>query len=293
LPFVAEFLRIVCAKAVVAQGYGLTETCAISFFTSPDDPNLGHVGIPVDNIEYRLVDAPECDYHVSDKPHPRGEIQLKGPTIMDGYYKNEEATKKALSEDGWFSTGDIGRINPNGTLSIIDRRKNMFKTAMGEYIAAEKVENIYTKAASVNQIWIYGNSFKSFVVAIVVPDALWLVPQLKAKGIWKDEGLKPATAPYCEKVLKVCTENKDVVKEICVENIKAIEKESDLKKFEKIKDYHFEFEIDTLLQGFNVENNTMTPTFKKKRPQLLKKYVDVIKEMYAANGEPAKEEEHW
>ena len=103
-PFVAEFLRIVCPNAIVAQGYGLTETCAVSFFTSFDDPNLGHIGIPVDNIEYRLVDAPECDYLVSDKPHARGEIQLRGPTIMDGYYKNEEATKKALSEDGWFST---------------------------------------------------------------------------------------------------------------------------------------------------------------------------------------------
>jgi len=151
-PHVAEFLRIVCPKAVVVQGYGLTETCAVSFFTSFDDSNLGHVGIPVDNIEYRLVDAPECDYYVTDKPYPRGEIQMRGPTIMNGYFKNEEATKKSLAEDGWFSTGDIGRINPNGTLSIIDRRKNMFKTAMGEYIASEKVENVYIKSSAVNQI---------------------------------------------------------------------------------------------------------------------------------------------
>merc|ERR1711994_623140 len=135
---------------------------------------------------------------------------------MNGYFKNEEATKKALSEDKWFSTGDIGRINPNGTLSIIDRRKNMFKTAMGEYVASEKVENIYTKAASVNQIWIYGNSFKSFVVAVVVPDPLWLVPILKEKGIWKDNEpkLTPATPPYCDKFKKICDENYDLVKKI-------------------------------------------------------------------------------
>mmetsp|Transcript_33898 Transcript_33898/g.29687 ORF Transcript_33898/g.29687 Transcript_33898/m.29687 type:complete len:725 (+) Transcript_33898:105-2279(+) len=292
-PHVAEFLRIVCPKAIVTQGYGLTESCAVSFFTQFDDMNLGHIGTPVDNIEYRLVDAPECEYYVTDKPYPRGEICLRGPTIMNGYFKNEEATKKALTEDGWFHTGDIGRINPNGTLSIIDRRKNMFKTAMGEYIASEKVENSYTKAACVNQIWIYGNSFKSFVVAIVVPDPLWLVPILKEKGLWEDEKLTPATQPYCDKFKKICDENADKIKEICVADIKATEKESDLKKFEKAKDYYIEVEVDNLLQGFNVENNTLTPTFKKKRPQLLKKYIDVIKKMYTDNGEPPKDEENW
>ena len=169
----------------------------------------------------------------------------------------------------------------------------MFKTAMGEYIASEKVENQYTKAASVNQIWIYGNSFKSFVVAVVVPDPLWLVPILKEKGLWKDEQLTPATKPYCDKFLKVCTENMDKVKEIVVADIKATEKESDLKKFEKAKDYYIECEVDNILQGFNVANNTLTPTFKKKRPQLLKKYIDDIKKMYTDNGEPPKDEENW
>eukprot|EP01084_Bolivina_argentea_P111037 198227_1 len=295
-PHVAEFLRIACPKTVVCQGYGLTETCAISFFTSFNDTNLGHIGIPVDNIEYRLIDAPECEYYVNDKPYQRGEIQLRGPTVMNGYFKNEEATKKAISQDGWFSTGDIGRINPNGTLSIIDRRKNMFKTAMGEYIASEKVENIYTKAASCNQIWIYGNSFKSFVISIVVPDPLWLVPILRQKNIWKDnepKPLTPATKPYCDKFKKLCDENYDIVKKIVVDDIKVIENESDLKKFEKVRDYYIECQVDTLLQGFNVDNNTLTPTFKKKRPQLLKKYIDIIKELYKNNGEPAKDEENW
>jgi len=294
-PHVAEFLKIACPNAVVTQGYGLTETCAVSFFTDFKDGNLGHVGTPIDNLEYRLVDAPECDYHVSDKPHPRGEIQMRGPTVMNGYYKNEEATKKCLSEDGWFSTGDIGRINPNGTLSIIDRRKNMFKTAMGEYIAAEKIEGVYSKAASANQIWIYGNSFKSFVVAIVVPDPLWLVPILREKGLWPKDAdeLTPATEPYCAKFEEVCGANYEVVKEIVVKDIKAVEKEADLKKFEMIKDYHIECRVDTLLQGFNVENNCLTPTFKLKRPQLLGRYKDIIKELYKNNGEPAKDDENW
>jgi len=292
-PHVAEFLRIACPKAVVVQGYGLTETCAVSFFTSFTDSNLGHIGVPIDNIEYRLVDAPECDYFVADQPYARGEIQLRGPTLMNGYFKNEQATKKALAQNGWFSTGDIGRINPNGTLSIIDRRKNMFKTAMGEYIASEKVENVYTKAPSVNQIWIYGNSYKSFVVAVVVPDPLWLVPILKEKKLWNDEKLTVATKPYNDKFKKIAQQNYETIKKIIINDIKPIENQSDLKKFEKVRDYHIEFELDHLLQGFNVDNNTLTPTFKKKRPQLLKKYVDIIKQLYKNNGEEAKDEENW
>lgn len=292
-PHVAEFLRVVCEGAVVSQGYGLTETCAVSFFTSFGDLTLGHVGCPVDNIEYRLVNAPECEYFVTDTPYPRGEIQMRGPTVMNGYFKNPEATAKVLAEDGWFSTGDIGRINPNGTLSIIDRRKNMFKTAMGEYVAAEKVEIIYSKAACVNQLWIYGNSFKSFVVAILVPDALWLVPVLQEQGIWDEDDFTPATPEYNEKFIQIVEDNYDTVKKLCLENLRDLEAETDLKRFEKIRDIMIEFHIDELLQGFNVDNNCLTPTFKMKRPQLLKRYVEELKELYAANGEAPNEDENW
>eukprot|EP01083_Nonionella_stella_P238348 835285_1 len=219
-PHVAEFLRIVMKGAVVLQGYGLTETCAVSFVVDAEDINLGHVGIPVDNVEWRLIDAPECEYYVTDKPYPRGEIQMRGPSIMDGYFKNTEATDGVLStQTKWFSTGDIGRLNPNGTVSIIDRRKNMFKTSSGEYIAAEKCECVYAKAESVGQIWIYGNSFKSFVVAVIVPDAMWLVPRLIEKGKWKDEALTPATPKYCDKFKDIVSNNYDLVKDIIHDNL--------------------------------------------------------------------------
>eukprot|EP01083_Nonionella_stella_P105995 305250_1 len=291
-PHVAEFLRIVMKDAKVVQGYGLTETCAVSFVVDAFDINLGHVGIPVDNVEYRLIDAPECEYYVDDKPYPRGEIQMRGPSIMDGYFKNDEATDKVLSkETKWFSTGDIGRLNPNGTLSIIDRRKNMFKTSSGEYIAAEKCEGVYGKSAAVGQIWIYGNSFKSFVVAVIVPDAMWLVPRLIEKGVWQDEALTPATKEYCDKFNEIVEKNYDLVKEIIQQDMKPYQ--SDLKRFEQIKDFTIEYQVDELLQGFNVNNETLTPTFKKRRPQLLKRYKQQIKELYANNGEPANENEHW
>merc|ERR1719410_797548 len=198
--------------------------------------NLGHVGIPIDNLEYRLVDAPECDYHVSDKPYARGEVQMRGPTIMNGYFKNEESTKKALDEKGWFSTGDIGRINPNGTLSIIDRRKNLFKTSLGEYIAAEKVEGVYAKAGLVGQIWIYGNSFKSFVVAVVVPDAQALVARFKADNLWseEDDKIQVASREYAARFKEVCDANTDKLKEWMMADLKA--QEGTLKRFERLKD---------------------------------------------------------
>lgn len=240
------------------------------------------------------MDAPECGYLTTDKPYPRGEIQLRGAQMMNGYYKNEEATNKVLNkETGWFSTGDIARINPNGTISIIDRRKNLFKTSTGEYIASEKVENTYLRAGMVGQVWVYGNSFKSFVVAVVVPDAQVLVEKLKESGKWTEEDAKitVATKEYAARFKEVCEANKDLVKKAVLEDMKLYEKE--LHRFERIKDIFLEFEIDELLQGFNVDNGLMTPTFKKKRPQLLAKYVADVKKMYADNGEPPNDDENW
>jgi len=230
----------------------------------------------------------------TDEPHPRGEIQLRGAQLMNGYYKNDEATAKVMDkETGWFSTGDIARINPNGTISIIDRRKNLFKTSTGEYIASEKVENTYLRAALCGQIWVYGNSFKSFVVAVVVPDAQVLVDKLKDAKLWTEDDCKiqVASKEYAVRFKEVCEANRDMVKKLVLDDCKLYEKE--LLRFERIKDLYLEFEIDELLQGFNVENNLMTPTFKKKRPQLLARYVDNIKKLYGDNGEPANDDENW
>ena len=213
---------------------------------------------------------------------------------MSGYYKNPEATAKVLNkETGWFSTGDIGRINPNGTLSIIDRRKNLFKISLGEYIASEKVENTYMKSSCVGQIWIYGNSFKSFIVAVIVPDAQVIVEKLKDEKLWseQDDKITVATLKYAARFKEVCEENRELVKKWVVADIKNFE--DSLKKFERIKDIYLEFEIDELLQGFNVANGLLTPTFKTKRPQLKKRYMDNIKALYTANGEAPNENENW
>lgn len=288
-PYLADFLRVLLCGGHMVQGYGMTETTAASVVQILTDVNLGNVGIPCPGVQLRLQDIPEMEYMNTDK-HPRGEILLKGPTIMGGYFKNKEKTDEVM-EDGWMHTGDVGRINPNGTLSIIDRKKNLFKTAYGEYIPVNKVEDSYGKAASSNQCFVYGNSYKNFIVAIVVPAGQWAQNFLKSKGKWKDEGLMLATPEWCAKFKTVCEDNRDLLTAAVLADMRAME--GGLKKFEKIKAISLEFEVDVLLQGFNVENNCLTPSFKLKRPILKKRYIDVLKQMYTDNGEPPKPDEKW
>ena len=91
-----------------------------------DDPEIGHVGGPIQQLRIRLRSIPEMDYLVTDKPNPRGEICMKGPSVFSGYFMRDDKTAEAF-EDGWFRSGDVGMILPNGTLKIIDRCKNIFK----------------------------------------------------------------------------------------------------------------------------------------------------------------------
>ena len=147
---VLSLLKI-CFCCPIVEGYGMTETSAGSFTTFPDDPEIGHVGGPLQNVKVRLRDIPEMNYLSTDQPHPRGEVCMFGSSIMKGYFKNPEKTAEAFTHDGtlyegWMQSGDVGMVLPNGALKIIDRAKNIFKLSQGEYIAPEKLEGVYVQS---------------------------------------------------------------------------------------------------------------------------------------------------
>ncbi len=153
----------------IREGYGQTETTAASFVTYQGDINYGHVGGPNRSLEFKLVDVPEMNYFTGSNP-PKGEICNRGHSIFSEYYKDEANTKGTVDEGGWNHSGDIGIILPNGALKIIDRKKNIFKLSQGEYVAPEKVENIYIRCPLVAECFLYGDSIRDYNVAIVHPN---------------------------------------------------------------------------------------------------------------------------
>jgi long-chain acyl-CoA synthetase len=157
---VMAFLRV-CFSCAVVEGYGQTEGAAAATTTLVSDQSqAGTVGVPLCCVEIKLVDVPEMGYTSKDVsngvPTPRGEIWVRGSAVFAGYYKDAERTKEAL-QDQWLLSGDIAMWTPDGQLKIVDRKKNIFKLAQGEYIAPEKIENIYGRAKYMAQIYVHGN----------------------------------------------------------------------------------------------------------------------------------------
>ena len=258
-PHVEQFLRTSMCCPVV-QGYGLTETMAASFVAVPDDIRFYKtVGVPAPSIEYRLEAVPEMNYYPSSNP-PRGEVIVRGPSVFSGYYKDEKQTNGAIDKYGYFHTGDVGEIQPSGALKIIDRKKNIFKLSQGEYVAVEVLESAYKKNLSIEQIWVYGNSFENCLVAIVVPGEEKLLAWAKEKGIAGDYAAVCKT-PEANAML--------------LDELKKTGKAAKLKGFEIVKAIH----LDSV--QFSVETDLLTPTFKLKRPQLLKHYQSTVDALYA------------
>lgn len=254
---VEEFLRVTCC-CFVLQGYGLTETCGLSTAGFPDEMSmLGTVGVPSVYTELRLEEVPEMGYHPLADP-PRGEICVRGKSVFSGYYKNPELTKECI-RDGWFHTGDIGEILPNGTIKIIDRKKNLIKLSQGEYVAVEFLEKVYGISPIVEDIWVYGDSFKSMLVAVVVPN------EDNTKK-WANQNEHQGSLSQLCSLVNLRT--------YVLSELQSIGERNKLRGFEQIKGVILE------PQTFEAIPGLLTPTLKKRRDKMLKHYQVEIEELY-------------
>jgi long-chain acyl-CoA synthetase len=255
---VMRFLRVCFANVV--EGYGLSEVGIVTV-SGFDDPSLGHVGPPLACVEIKLEDIPDMNYFHSDEPYPRGEICIRGPTVFEGYYNDEAKTREVVDDDGWFHTGDVGCWIPGGKLKIIDRKKNLFKLAQGEYVAPEKIEQICERSPFVGQIFVYGDSLKDALVAVVSPDPDYIVQWAKERGLPQDVGTLCQDSGVLMSVLRSVQEQGRSAK---------------LRGFEQVKAIYLHPE------PFTIEAGLLTPTMKIKRPQLKAMFENAIAAMYAA-----------
>lgn len=270
------FLRCVFGVPVL-EGYGQTESSTCISFTDPDDFTSGHVGPPLACNEVRLVDVPEMSYLTSDNVHGadaksgnkgvkclgRGEICFRGPNVFSGYYDMPEKTSETIDEEGWCHTGDIGVWLLDGNLKIVDRKKNIFKLSQGEYVAAEKIENIVGRSSFVAMSFVYGDSLQSKLVAIVVPDQEYL------ESWAKNNGFKGSFAELCK--------NSEIIQVILDDMTKQ-------GKTAKLKGFEFPKAIYVESEPFSPENGLLTPTFKLKRPVAKKNYRENIDILYENLG---------
>lgn len=239
-------------------GYGLTETSPVLTLRGIQYPNyLGCVGKPYAHTKIRVVDP-----QTMKKVHlyTKGLVLAKGPQIMNGYYKDEEATKKVFTEDGWFITGDLGWLTRNNNLVLVGRQKETIVLSSGENVEPIPIEEAILESPYIDQIVLVGQDEAS-VGALIVPSKM----ALDKCGILAKE-LKSG------KTLSIKNPN---LRELIKKEIQSyIKNKTGLKPFEKVK----EFEV--LKDGFSMDNGLLSQTAKVKRNVIFEKYQDIINKMF-------------
>ena len=239
------YLIFTGAGISIMQGYGLTETSPVVSSNNPSAFRVGTVGKPIRNVQVRIAKD--------------GEIEVTGPGVMTGYYHKEEATREAFTEDGWFKTGDIGKVDGDGFLQITDRKKELFKTSGGKYIAPAPIEQLIRASRFVNQAVLVGNERK-FPSALIVPNFEMLESYANLKGLDiktpQEFCSNPRILDLFERQIEAMTPG--------------------LAKFEKVKKFAL------LEHELTVENGELTPTLKVKRRIVDERYKDIIDQLYNA-----------
>eukprot|EP00768_Dysnectes_brevis_P009213 gnl/Dysnectes_brevis/905_a1006_1736.p1 GENE.gnl/Dysnectes_brevis/905_a1006_1736~~gnl/Dysnectes_brevis/905_a1006_1736.p1 ORF type:complete len:797 (-),score=208.91 gnl/Dysnectes_brevis/905_a1006_1736:59-2449(-) len=265
LPKTAEFLRIVCNMGVF-EGWGMTETSAHGTVQPVFTSNWGGVGITLDKqTQIKICSVPEMDYLVTDMPFPRGEVCIRGPSVFQGYHNDPERTAQAFDEEGYFRTGDIGQFrHDTGELQLIDRLKNIFKLAQGEFVVVSLVESNMLSSPYLQSVLMYGSRFESFVLGSGVPEPTRLIPALREAGILEGDA-NPSMVELCEdpRVMEFVTA--DVVSRC---------REGGLRGFEIPRALVLDPE------PWTVENGLLTPAMKKRRPKLVERFEPIFTDFY-------------
>jgi len=225
------------------QGFGLTETAPVTHTCTPREHKLGWVGKPIPGTECRIAQD--------------GELLIRGPQVMQGYFNNPDATREAFTEDGFFRTGDIGEIDEEGYLRITDRKKELIITSGGKNIAPQPIENAFNTDPYIEQVCLIGDN-RNYLSALVVPD-------FEALEAWaRQQGLPPMSR---EELVRT-----PQARGLIQEGIDRVN--GTLARYETIKRFCI------LPEEFSEEGGELTPTLKKKRRVIDTKYRAMIEEMY-------------
>ncbi len=235
------------AGVLILEGYGLTETSPVTNVNRPDSYRFGTVGPAIPGVDVRIADD--------------GEIEIRGPNVMRGYYKMPEETREVLSDDGWFKTGDIGVIDPDGHLRITDRKKELIVTSGGKNVAPAPIENLFKTSPYIMQIMCVGDRRK-FIGALIVPDWERVKSKLDAK-LQQMSAEQLTSAPEVIKVIKDEVENLN----------------QELPRYERIKSFVL------LANEWTQESGQLTPTLKLKRRIIHNDFAAEIERIYTTASE--------
>jgi long-chain acyl-CoA synthetase len=247
-PLQPRLARVFWAAGIpVLEGYGLTETSPVVSVNTllPNSARFGTVGKLIDGVSVRIAED--------------GEILCKGPNVMMGYYKRPDLTESVMT-DGWFHTGDIGEVDSDGFLKITDRKKEIFKTSGGKYVAPQPLENKMKESPFIEQIMVVGDGRK-FPGALIVPAFAYCSSYLAGKGIDLAKPEEIAAHPEIRKAIE--------------EEVKRINQ--NFGQTEQIKKFAL------LSREFSIAADEMTPTLKFKRKNIVAKYAADIEAIYAGS----------
>ena len=247
-PVIMKFFY--AAGLPIMEGYGLTETSPVVSVNTFDHMKFGTVGRPIRNVEVRIEPDP-------DRPEGDGEILVRGPNVMQGYYHLPEKTAEVLTPDGWFRTGDIGIVDDEGFLSITDRKKDLIKTSGGKYIAPQPIENELKTSRYVSQAVVVGNKRK-YASVLIVPNYDNLIAWARQQGLAVDD--------------RQALFEQEPVRELYEQVLEKVN--AGRPSYETIKKFRL------LEHDFSIDAGELTPTLKVKRGTIEQRYAELIDTLY-------------